>query len=201
MPYIGGIRKWADAWFFTFKAKRSRKPSRAVNMKNLLNIFLQGRENVDVIAETQHDKCFSWTVERCREVKSGQIEETDAVWELSCQRHWIERKINKSPFTCNEYSPKLFPWFHNINHVIATLSFGEVRLLLQNRTSCLSGLFFVCNLRVLNPEHHWIVSKTQRTTVFFCETCFNSSCKSCAALISRFVRKKTELVIEIHERS
>jgi len=113
----------------------------------------------------------------------------------------LNRKRNKSPFTCNEYSPKLFPWFHNINHVIATLSFGEVRLLLQNRTSCLSGLLFVCNLRMLNPEHHWIVSKKQRTTVFFCKTCFNSSCKSCAALVSRFVRKKTELVIEIHERS
>ena len=38
-------------------------------------------------------------------------------------------------------------------------------------------------------------------TVFFCKTCFNSSCKSCAALVSRFVRIKTELVIEIHKRS
>ena len=85
--YIEGIRKWPDAWFFTFKAKRSRKPSRTVKMRNLLNIFLYGRENVDVTAETQHDKRFSWTVERCREVKSGQIEESDAVWELSRQGH------------------------------------------------------------------------------------------------------------------
>jgi len=45
--------------FSPSRQKEAKKPSRTVKMRNLLNIFLQGRENVDVIAETQHDKCFS----------------------------------------------------------------------------------------------------------------------------------------------
>ena len=45
--------------FSPLKAKRSRKPSRAVKRRKLLNIFLKGSENVGVKAETQQDKYFS----------------------------------------------------------------------------------------------------------------------------------------------
>ena len=44
---------------FHLQGEKKQKPSCAVKMRNLLSIFLQGRENVDVTAETQHDKYFS----------------------------------------------------------------------------------------------------------------------------------------------